>query len=180
MVFQFHALLEGSQPRVWRRFLVGADSTAADLMYSLLTMFAMTGFHLYHLERYVPGQRFGWARRIQTRSQMKDMESGGMMWDNPVEADSLPLDMLAGKVGDQLRFYYDYGDDWVVRLKLEAILDDDAHEGRLPVVVKGKGYGIVEDCGGVWVLNRMMEKEKLAGKTDNLLAFDKEAINQAL
>ena len=48
---------------------------------------------------------------------------------------------------------------------------------------RGKGAGIIEDCGGVWALNEMMQEEKAYGDPDDedsLLVFDKEAINIAL
>ena len=46
-------------------------------------------------------------------------------------------------------FWYDFGDDWLIDVKLEKIFEDKELSGReLPRVIKGKGYGIIEDCGG--------------------------------
>lgn len=182
MIFQFHALLEGSSPRVWRRFLINASDSAADLMSALMTMFLMDGYHLFHLEKYVPGSPYGSLPKYKTKRQIEISEDFSI-WDaEPLAAEGCRIVSLVSTPGDQLRFFYDYGDDWTVRLKLEAVLSDDEYTGPLPFAVKGKGAGIVEDCGGVWELNDMMQEEKAFGGDDeeSLLVFDKDAINSAL
>lgn len=46
------------------------------------------------------------------------------------------------------RFTYDFGDDWEINVKLEKIIIDETLSKKdLPRVLKGKGYGIIEDCG---------------------------------
>ena len=182
MVLQFHALLEGSSPRVWRRFLINGDDTVKRLIDALLVMFQMSvGYHLYHLEKYVLGATYG-----SQPKYMPTAEIEAASWDDfskILPAENYAIKRLVKKEGDQLRFFYDYGDDWTVRLKLEAKLKDDEYDGKLPYAVKGKGAGIVEDCGGVWALNEMMQDEKEFGVTDDedsLLLFDVEAVNAAL
>ena len=183
LIFQFHALLEGSSPRVWRRFLIDADDTAADLMNDLMIMFQMDGYHLFHLEEYVPGMPYASSKRICTKQQIEATEDFDYWGVESLPAEDCHIKDIVGKQGDQMRFFYDYGDDWTLRLKLEAVLCDDDYEGQLPCVIKGKGAGIIEDCGGVWALNDMMQEEKELGPADDedsLLLFDKNAINMEL
>ncbi len=182
MVLQFHALLEGSSPRVWRRFLINGDDTVKRLIDALLVMFQMSdGYHLYHLEQYVPGVAYG-----RQPKYMPTAEIEAASWDDfskTLPAENYAIKKLVKKEGDQLRFFYDYGDDWTVRLKLEAKLKEEECKGSLPRVIKGKGAGIIEDCGGVWALNEMMQDEKefgVADEEDSLLLFDIEAVNEAL
>ena len=180
MIFQFHALLEGSSPRVWRRFLISDTATVADLMDAIMTMFQMYGYHLFHLEDYGPGST---KRKFETQRQLEEGVSYLGFGYKSVVAEDYSLKKLILRKEQQFRFFYDYGDDWVIRLKLEEKLDDDSYEGQLPVAIKGKGAGIIEDCGGVWYLNDMMQKEKAFGVSDaedSLLMFDKEAVNEAL
>ncbi|MDD7305164.1 MAG: hypothetical protein PUG67_01100 [Peptoniphilaceae bacterium] len=57
--------------------------------------------------------------------------------------------------GDKMFFYYDYGDDWQIKLVVEKVEDDNNTENMLvPKLLKGKGYGIIEDVGGVYGLGR--------------------------
>ena len=56
------------------------------------------------------------------------------------------------------RFTYDFGDDWEINVKLEKIIIDETLSKKdLPRVLKGKGYGIIEDCGGIDGLKSIAE-----------------------
>jgi len=53
---------------------------------------------------------------------------------------------------------YDFGDSWYVGVKLEKLkVDEGVSVEDLPCVVKGKGFGVVEDCGGVWGLEEIAQ-----------------------
>ena len=141
------------------------------------------GYHLYHLEVYVPGMSYGANAKYETRSQIENSDDFQIWGPVPFAAEDYKISDLVRNAGEQLRFFYDYGDDWTIRLKLEDILDDEKHSGLLPYVLKGKGAGIIEDCGGVWALNDMMQEEKEFGVSEDeesILEFDKDAVNIAL
>lgn len=60
--------------------------------------------------------------------------------------------------GQIITFYYDFGDDWAVDVRLEAIIRDSALPGReLPRALEGEGFGIIEDCGGALSLRDLRE-----------------------
>ncbi len=51
---------------------------------------------------------------------------------------------------DHMTFTYDFGDNWQMSVVLDKIIEDKELPGKeLPRVLEGKGYGIIEDCGGV-------------------------------
>ena len=57
--------------------------------------------------------------------------------------------------------WYDFGDDWKVMVTLEEIItDSDLSSKELPRVLDGKGYGIIEDCGGTPGLADIVEAFK--------------------
>ena len=63
--------------------------------------------------------------------------------------------------GDRLSVNYDFGDDWRVSLKLEKVFEDkELPRGEFPQVIEGAGFGIVEDCGGVWGLENLVKAFK--------------------
>ena len=88
MIFQIHALLEGSSPRVWRRFLISGSDTAADLMDTLMVMFLMEGYHLHHLEMYVPGRPYHGSQRIETKAQIEASDDFSLWGSASIPAES--------------------------------------------------------------------------------------------
>lgn len=69
--------------------------------------------------------------------------------------------VLGGSIGNRLSLEYDFGDGWEVNLILEDIIEDKELPGRdLPRVLAGKGYGIIEDCGGPGGLEQIAEAFK--------------------
>src|SRR5205085_5408084 len=60
LIYQFHALLRGLNPPVWRRLLLRSDSTIADLHHSLQIAFHWSDFHLHRF--LVRGKEYGISR----------------------------------------------------------------------------------------------------------------------
>lgn len=93
--------------------------------------------------------------------------------------------------GDALCLRYDYGDGWEVILRLEKVFTDDELPGKeLPRVLKGEGYGIIENCGGPGGLQDLAETferkqgeeyrelSRWLGQTElDLTAFDLDDMN---
>lgn len=74
---------------------------------------------------------------------------------------------------------YDFGDDWRIKLKLEKIYgEDNLKNNDVPYVISGKGYGVVENCGGVPSLMQFAETDDL--KAVDLTRFDKNELNDML
>lgn len=94
----------------------------------------------------------------------------------------------------KIKFRYDFGDNWEINVKLEKIIIDKVLSKKgLPRVLKGKGYGIIEDCGGVDGLKSIAEaySEKSGEEYENycewlldddidLVSFDIEDMNNRL
>ena len=53
-------------------------------------------------------------------------------------------------LNDKQKFFviYDYGDNWCFKVSVSKIIDEYSEMK----VISGKGYGIVDDCGGIWGL----------------------------
>jgi len=69
------------------------------------------------------------------------------------------------KIGERMELWYDFGDDWFVDIKLTDIVDGE--EGIIsPIVIDGKGFGIIEDCGGAWRLNDIIKAYKTKKSKD--------------
>ena len=80
---------------------------------------------------------------------------------------------------NQFIINYDFGDSWRIKLKLEEIYgEDNLKNNDMPYVTSGKGYGIVEDCGGPDSLMQIAETHNL--ESVDLSHFDKNELNDML
>ncbi|MCL2135882.1 MAG: plasmid pRiA4b ORF-3 family protein [Candidatus Bathyarchaeota archaeon] len=147
-VMQFVAELSEYEPRIWRRFQISSAAGLEGFCSILMDMFHMTGYHLF------------------------DFSIKGAKYTSPDILDDLDDDIVRSthgvfirhlftRKGDWGELWYDFGDSWYVRVKLEILnVDDMVSEVELPRVIKGEGFGIVEDCGGVWGLAEIAERLK--------------------
>ncbi len=55
---------------------------------------------------------------------------------------------------------YDFGDSWVLWIVLKKIhVQQKVKSKEFPKVLKGQGFGIIEDCGGAYSLQEIINKE---------------------
>ena len=59
------------------------------------------------------------------------------------------------EVNNKMVLWYDYGDDWYFNIDVKEVID--GHNDKMITLVKGKGKGILEDCGGIYVLKQIIE-----------------------
>ena len=186
-VYEFFAALDEFEPEIWRRFQVPGDITLAQLGYVVLTLFEMKASHPFSMERNFGDEEDGLIEFYEIPSCAPAPAFDG---ETPKDATAVRLDEVV-EAGDYYAVNYDFGDDWFVVLRLEKILESkDLPAEDLPRVLKGFGYGIVEDCGGPPELMKLAkafrrkkgaEYKELAewlGRDEfNINAFDMEDMN---
>ena len=59
--------------------------------------------------------------------------------------------------GQRFKVIYDYGDNWVFNVRVSKVIED--YGSKRCYVLSGKGYGIVEDCGGEYYLDRIFNDD---------------------
>lgn len=142
MTFQFKIQIQGiTKPPVWRTVSVPADFTFLKFHYVIQIAFGWEDSHLY---------------------EFKDKEyQGTIRISSPAEDDFFDQDFFAGiqdaskvKLSDiftdkvrKLVYIYDFGDNWVHKISLDAILDETQKNA---VCLSGKGACPPEDCGSVY------------------------------
>jgi len=101
-------------------------------------------------------------------------------WDGPTEdMGKVSIRKLFTGVGDFGEMWYDFGDDWHVGVWLEIVkLDEVIPEKELPRIIEGKGFGIVEDCGGAWSLSNIAKCIKNKNKNNEEWEERKEWIEE--
>ena len=182
-IYQFRAELCDYKPKIWRTFQVANNISVARLGYILMSMFEMKASHLFSFE--VPMEL-----NFNNHFRQEYKNDPGMLaklvdealedevirfaledpWEDNVfgdynqktyDAAEIKIKSIVSCAGDQMEFAYDFGDDWHVHLILEDIIVDKDLPGKeLPRVLDGDGYGIIEDCGGVWGLKEIAKAFK--------------------
>ncbi len=130
IVYQIKVTLQGIKPPIWRRVLVPADITLAQLHFVLLRVMGWQGGHLHMFE--VDGQCYG-----EPEGEFDEVLSEARVKLNKV--------LCAEK--ESMIYEYDFGDSWRHKIVLEKILP--ASEGvYVPGCLAGARACPPEDCGG--------------------------------
>jgi hypothetical protein len=135
-IYQLKVTLLGTSPPIWRRLLVSADLTLAQL-HDVLQ--AAMGWQECHMHEFSAGGRhFG-------RPNPEDR----FMGMPPVENErTVRLSSVLGRVGAKAVYTYDFGDSWEHSIVLEKRLCADPTTAY-PVCTGGELACPPEDCGGV-------------------------------
>jgi hypothetical protein len=126
-------VLRGVSPLIWRRLLVPATTTIADLHAVLQAAF---GWADEHLHRFV----------IHGREYGISYPGGVGFRDNPRRVS------LAGfglRAGERFGYDYDFIDGWRHDLRVEQLVPPEPGRSH-PVCTGGRRAGPPEDCGGAW------------------------------
>jgi hypothetical protein len=173
-VYQFKVTLGDIEPPIWRRLLVPADITLAELHGVLQVSMGWTNSHLHQF-------------------LLGDESYGVPDPDGPVEVHDERKARLGGLVaaGDGFFYEYDFGDGW----QHEIVVEKSAPPEKgvpYPVCVGGERACPPEDCGGSYGYQNLIEaladpkhdeheelKEWVGGSFD-VEAFDVREVNAAL
>lgn len=172
-VWQFVVELKDFKPRIWRRFQIKSGSKLQDFCYAVMSMFNCLGIHLHQLIV----NEGGFETFYLTHQECVDEDNAFVDYLKTSGAEGLynassksrAMDNIAvcdifKQENDVAVLQYDFGDEWDFKIKLEKTapkvgLDKDA----FAIVLKGAGYGIIEDCGGTWglaeICNALMSGE---------------------
>lgn len=173
------AKLRNFRPTMSRRFQIGGNLTINQLIVSVLTMFKASFEHPYDLTD-------DQSQEVYTAPDMVSLLDSPF-GSRPLNGAKVMVSSL--NKGDHLTLHYDYGDGWafsIVVKDIKAVKPD-----KYPKILKGKGYGIIDDIGGVSALRAYRQdylqhqvnadvKDLLGGELIDLDHFDKAAINHAL
>lgn len=135
-IYQIKVTLLGTKPPIWRRLLVPADMTLAQL-HNVLQI-AM-GWEDGHMHEFRVGQRrFGHPEPADPFMRMPRTESER----------SARLSAVLERTGAKMIYTYDFGDSWEHSIVLEKQVPADP-DTTYPLCTDGKLACPPEDCGGI-------------------------------
>lgn len=129
---KFKIRLLGYKPTMFRTIVFPPRVTFREMANIILESFRASGGHCYCFE--LPdGQTVSFPE-----------ESGDMpLCDMPI------IDEDSGLIPVDFELIYDYGDDWRFHIHYMDLVET---KEKLPLLIKGQGYGIIDDIGGVYGL----------------------------
>jgi hypothetical protein len=169
-VYQIKIVLLGTKPPIWRRVLVPAEFTLAQL-HDVVQ--AAMGWEECHLHQF-----YGDKQRVAAPDPNDDF-TGGSRAINETE---VCLANVLSKVGSKATYLYDFGDSWEHALSVEKILAAESR-AAYPLCTGGKLAGPPEDCGGIPGFYHMQEAladpnhESHQDMRDWIESFDPEAFS---
>lgn len=135
-ICQLKVTLLGTDPPIWRRLLVPADLTLAQLHKVLQTTM---GWDDAHIHEFRAGQRrFGRPEPADLFTRMPRLENERMV----------PLSAVLQRAGAKMIYTYDLGDNWEHGVVLEKRLPPEPHT-TYPICTDGQLACPPEDCGGI-------------------------------
>jgi hypothetical protein len=150
-IYQFHILLLGISPVIWRRILVRSDMTISDLHYILQTAMGWEDEHLHRF--HLRGRDYGIYR------------GGGFSFrDDPTQ---IRLGDFKLRLKERFIYQYDFTSNWQHQVRLEQILRANPKK-TYPVCIDGARKAPEEDSGGPGYLSK--PKGKLLASINNNLA----------
>jgi pRiA4b ORF-3-like protein len=130
-IYRIKVGLRDAKPPIWRRLEVPADITLARLHRVIQVAFGWTDSHIHVFE--TPYGEYGAA----------DPELGHRS-EKPVT-----LEQVAPAAKERFRYVYDFGDNWLHDIEVEAVLDRDP-SASYPRCTAGRRAAPADDSGGIW------------------------------
>lgn len=148
------------------------------LAYVALIIFRANGSHLFNIEKPLQKGVGTLYEMPNTNMDISDLDMNIIERYDATKEQIYSIVSLNDK-DNQFIINYDFGDSWRIKLKLEEIYgEDNLKNNDIPCVISGRGYGIIEDCGGPDSLMQIAETQDV--KTVDLSCFDKNELNDML
>ncbi len=143
-IYQLKITLEQIKPPIWRRVLVPATVTLADLHEVIQAVMPWDDAHLYLFQ--------------QGRTRFSEPDPSGSDIGDADSNETFLSEVLSAPK-QKLTYLYDFGDSWQHAIELEKILPYDPDQ-LYPQCIAGKRACPPEDCGGPWGYATMLEALK--------------------
>jgi hypothetical protein len=137
--YQLHISINGTEPKVWRRILVKADTLLPEL-HKIIQI--VVGWNDTKLHQFVNG----------TNVFFFDIEDDATAGYNYLMT---KLEDVLVNENDLLLYEYDFNENWIHKIILEKISEDNSY--KYPVCLAGKMACPQEDLGGPWDNSGLIE-----------------------
>jgi len=167
-IYQLKVALRGISPLIWRRLLVHADTSIADLHHILQLVMGWMNSHLHRF--LIHGKEYGIA------------DDGGPGFDD--DPKRVRLRDFRFRLHERFLYEYDFSDNWQHDIRVEQLVTADTKRSY-PVCIGGKRAAPPEECGGVevyvtqwrhWKYDLLCHRlrDSSQGRSDDVFADDED------
>lgn len=146
-LFTFRLELVDSSPLIWREFRILSNTTLGTLHHVIQDAMGWTNSHLHSF--YVGEKEYG--APFDPEDILCDDEDPNTLDENAVTVSTIFM-----KIGDEIEYVYDFGDDWTHKIKL-LDLQLPTSPSSSPSCLAGSEACPPEDCGGIHMYNEMRQ-----------------------
>jgi hypothetical protein len=134
--YQLKIGLRGSKPPIWRRLVIGGETTLDELHVAIQIAMGWQNAHLHEFT--IDGVSYG--------------RPDPMGFTEVEDESAVRLDQVAPDAGMKFAYLYDFGDSWEHLITVEKILPLDPRDPKqhYPACTAGRGACPPEDVGGLW------------------------------
>ena len=147
-IYQFRITLNDSKPPIWRRIHIPETYSFWDMHVAIQDAMGWEDYHLHEFEMINPSTNL----KVNIGIPSKDDFFGREVlpeWKQKIAK-------YFSMENPSAHYTYDFGDDWVHKIKFEKILTREKNIDY-PICIKGKRACPPEDCGGIWGYEDLLE-----------------------
>lgn len=130
-----------TEPKVWRQIEVATEITLPNLHEVIQAVFEWENYHLFEFQ--AGGKRYG----------VHDPEDGYQ--DPIIGMKKVPLQQIIDEGADRFTYTYDFGDDWIHHIEIEAV--EPASQKASIRFIDGERRGPPEDIGSSPGFDRLLK-----------------------
>lgn len=147
-ILQLRIDIAGAKPPIWRRVLIPDTLTYQSFHYLIQDLFDWEDAHLYDFKT-----------RSGIYTEPDDVDELSLFANENKNAADFVIGEDLIELGDTITYTYDFGDNWEHKIVLEEIKKFDENE-VYPKCIKGKNSGPLEDIGGIYAYNEIVQAIK--------------------
>ena len=137
-IIQLKITLQESNPLIWRRVLLTAESSFFELHHIIQIAMGWKNYHLYEFN--IEGYRIG--------EISQDEKTEGYGSDQLLDSKTVKLTDIITEDNEAFTYEYDFGDRWLHLIEVEHF--SEAEESKwYPICIDGQYACPPEDCGGI-------------------------------
>lgn len=157
--YQLRIELNDIRPKIWREVIVPESVSLVWLHEIIQEAMGWMDCHLHQFEH------------KRKRYAQPDEDE----WEKSIDEGTVALNQLLKKVGDQLTYTYDFGDDWQHRVQLKKILPPDSK--KIVHLLAAEGACPPEDCGGPYTYMELLGLRKARAQGKDLSREEREHLD---
>lgn len=140
---QIKVQLKGFKPSIYKTFIMSENETFQMLHNYIQTTFWFFDYHL---------RNFRYWKYLEITKKDEYFEVYCEVTKSPIRTKL--KDIFNEWWFSKLNYEYDYWDNWGFDVTCQKVIEDDK---KYPTVLKSKWWMLIEDCGWVWWLEKMIE-----------------------